>query len=58
MRCLAGEFRKEDLLGYWFVFKHDVWDEELYEEQNYKMDNLLEHMNATAIKLEDAYCTY
>ena len=58
MRCLAGEFRKEDLLGVWFVSKYDVWDEELYLEQNYKLENFQNHMSTTDIKLEDAYCTY
>ena len=42
----------------WFASKYDVWDEELYEEQDYKLNNLLEHLNTTTIKLEDTYCTY
>jgi hypothetical protein len=40
------------------VCKYDVWDEELCNEEEYKLDNLQEHMSTTAIKLEDAYCTY
>ena len=40
------------------MYKHDVWDEELADEQNYKLDNLQAHMSATTITLEDTYCTY
>jgi hypothetical protein len=40
------------------VYKHDVWDEELVEAQNFKLDNLLAHMSNTTITLEDTYCTY
>ncbi len=58
IRCLAGEFNKQDLLGPWFVYKHDVWDEELVEAQNYKLESLLAHMSTTGITLEDTYCTY
>jgi hypothetical protein len=58
IRCLTGEFNKQDLLGMWFVNKHDVWDEELVEGQNFKLDNLLAHMSNTKITLEDTYCTY
>jgi hypothetical protein len=42
----------------WFVYKHDVWDEELVEAQDFKLDNLLGHMSNTTITLEDTYCTY
>lgn len=38
--------------------KHDVWDEELVEAQDFKLDNLLGHMSNTTITLEDTYCTY
>jgi hypothetical protein len=58
IRCLAGEFNKQELLGNWFVYKHDVWDEELLEGQNWMLDNLLQRMSAAAIRLEDSYCTY
>ena len=40
------------------MYKHDVWDEELVEAQNFKLDNLLAHMSNTTITLEDTYCTY
>ena len=42
----------------WFASKYDVWDEELYEEQDFKLDNLQEHLTNANIKLEDTYCTY
>ena len=42
----------------WFSSKYDVWDEELYEEQDYKLENLEEHLRTENIKLEDTYCTY
>ena len=40
------------------MYKHDVWDEKLLDEQHYKLDNLLTHMSNTTITLEDTYCTY
>ena len=58
IRCLPGEFKKQDPLGTWFLCKYDVWDEELFGEQNYKLENLEEHMMTTTITLEDTYCTY
>jgi hypothetical protein len=55
---LPGEFNKQDPLGTWFLCKYDVWDEELFGEQNYKLENLEEHMMTTTITLEDTYCAY
>ena len=49
---------RQDMLGMWLVAKYDIWDEELVEKQSSKLDNLLEHMITTSIRLEDTYCTY
>ena len=57
LRCLSGELDHNQALAPYIIYKEDIWDQEVLDN-NYQLDNLETLLPNDDIKLESIYCMY